>query len=93
MGAINSLIDNDPTVTRRNNISKTKERIIQLESQEKALSNEFELFNNELRDDLNNFQAEKMKDIKNILLNYAKANRDYLENCEKFWRDAEHLSG
>lgn len=86
MATINSLIDNDPEMTRRNNISKTKDRIIELADEKEKQQGNLKLLNAGVQKDLNRFQRDKIRDIRHMLLEYAKMHKEYCEANAKVWQ-------
>ncbi|KAI9202638.1 uncharacterized protein BJ171DRAFT_164969 [Polychytrium aggregatum] len=86
---LNSLIDNDPEATRRNNISKLKDRITHLKEQEKVTLQELNIGNEQVQKDLDRFQRCKIEDVRSILLSYAIAQRDYHRRAAAAWSDAK----
>ncbi|KAJ3019027.1 Sorting nexin, cytoplasm-to-vacuole targeting pathway/endosomal sorting [Thoreauomyces humboldtii] len=88
MATINSFIDNDPAMTRRNNISRTKERISVVETQREVCRAELEGANEEIQTDLDRFQMDKIKDLRNTLLGYAVAQRDFCKKSLSAWEEA-----
>ncbi|KAI9004161.1 hypothetical protein BC832DRAFT_531952 [Gaertneriomyces semiglobifer] len=89
MATLNSLIDNDPATTRRNNISKTKDRIAALEAQRELCRVELGTANEEIQKDLDRFQMDKIKDFRNMLLSFALAQREYHRKAAKAWEEAK----
>ncbi|KAI9102023.1 hypothetical protein DFS34DRAFT_647807 [Phlyctochytrium arcticum] len=89
MAKLNSLIDNDPALTRRNNISRTRERIITLEEQRATCKDELAVANDEIQQDLDRFQIGKLRDIRNMLLKYASSQKDYHSRVIKAWQEAQ----
>ncbi|TPX61431.1 hypothetical protein SpCBS45565_g07257 [Spizellomyces sp. 'palustris'] len=89
MATLNSLIDNDPAMTRRNNISRTKDRISTIEEQREVCRAELQVANEEIQKDLDRFQMDKVKDLRNMLLSYALAQRDFHRKATKAWEEAK----
>ncbi|TPX54754.1 hypothetical protein PhCBS80983_g05791 [Powellomyces hirtus] len=89
IATINSFIDNDPAATRRNNISRTKDRIATLEAQRTLCRQELELANEEIQTDLDRFQMHKISDLRNALLAYAIAQRRFCQKAVEAWTDAK----
>jgi hypothetical protein len=89
LATLNSFIDNDPSQTRRNNISKTKHNIQQLQDQASRALEELKQFNKELQDSLDEFQGVKLHDFKRIFVQFAKHQREYHEACLEQWKVAK----
>ncbi|KAJ3164221.1 Sorting nexin, cytoplasm-to-vacuole targeting pathway/endosomal sorting [Geranomyces variabilis] len=89
MATINSFIDNDPAATRRNNISRTRDRIATIEAQRTVCRQELELANDEIQKDLDRFQMHKIADLRNMMLAYAVAQRAFCKKAMDAWTDAK----
>ncbi|KAM0786359.1 hypothetical protein ACM66B_001830 [Microbotryomycetes sp. NB124-2] len=92
LGAIthtfHSVVDSDPEATRRNNITKTREAINQLDAALKALTTDLRQASMTIQADLDRFQRQKVVDLKAMCVDYAKVHRDWsLKNLEK-WQEA-----
>jgi hypothetical protein len=86
--AIHGVVDVDPERTRRDNIGKTREVIVQLESAEKAVEKDVEEAGRAVLKDLRRFQAEKVTDLKHIMREYAKVQIEWAKRCKEAWEDA-----
>ncbi|TPX32997.1 hypothetical protein SmJEL517_g03961 [Synchytrium microbalum] len=89
MAAINSIIDNDPELTRRNNISKTKDKIISLEDQLQSALTDLKDANVMVQKDLDLFQERKIADLRNMMLAYALSQREYHRRGVSAWEEAK----
>lgn len=69
--AIHSIVDNDPEVTRRNNIGKTKEQISQLELALEAAKQDIDLVSDSVKKDLERFQRTKEEDLKSMMVSFT----------------------
>jgi hypothetical protein len=87
--AIHGIVDVDPERTRRDNIGKTRELLVQLEGAEKAVEKDVEEAGRAVLKDLRRFQAEKIKDMKNMLRQYAKVQIEWAKKCQEAWEEAE----
>jgi hypothetical protein len=87
--AIHGIVDVDPERTRRDNIGKTRELLVQLEGAEKAVEKDVEEAGRAVLKDLRRFQAEKVKDMKNVLRQYAKVQIEWAKKCQEAWEEAE----
>lgn len=85
LATLNSFIDNDPELTRRNNISKTRDALANLTEAERNAKAELAVINKEIQMDLDRFQVDKVGDLKRLLLVYACALRDYHKECLEVW--------
>ncbi|KAI8924082.1 hypothetical protein BC831DRAFT_467158 [Entophlyctis helioformis] len=85
---LNSLMDNDPELTRRNNISKTKEAIVTLEDQRETTRQELLAANAEIQRDLDRFQRQKIADLRDMLVGYSLAQREYHRKALAAWQIA-----
>lgn len=91
--AIHGVVDVDPERTRRDNIGKTRELIIQLEGAEKAVEKDVEEIGKAVLKDLRRFQAEKQEDLKNIMRVYAKVQIEWARKCMESWEEARDEVG
>lgn len=89
MATLNSLIDNDPETSRRNKISRTKDRIVTLRDQIKRASSELEQVNKDVQTDLDRFQRDKISDLRNMFMAFAIAQRDYHQKSLAAWKEAQ----
>jgi len=87
--AIHGIVDVDPERTRRDNIGKTRELLLQLEGAEKAVEKDVEEAGRAVLKDLRRFQAEKVKDMKHVMREYAKVQIEWAKRCQESWVDAE----
>ncbi|KAI8801070.1 hypothetical protein BJ742DRAFT_685434 [Cladochytrium replicatum] len=84
---LNSLIDNDPETTRRVAISRNKDRITTLVEQRTGTLRDLNALNVELQEDLDRFQREKIRDLRNLLVGYAVSWRDFHRRESMMWRE------
>ncbi|KAJ1553670.1 Sorting nexin, cytoplasm-to-vacuole targeting pathway/endosomal sorting, partial [Nowakowskiella sp. JEL0078] len=89
LATLNSLIDNDPEMTRRSTISKTKDRLTTLAEQRVAALQDLQAANLEIQTDLDRFQNGKIADFRNFFLSYALAMREYHRRSIDAWEDAK----
>lgn len=87
--AIHGVVDVDPERTRRDNIGKTRELLVQLEGAEKAVEKDVEEAGRAVLKDLRRFQAEKVKDLKHIMREYAKCQIEWARRSQLVWEEAE----
>ncbi|CCX34523.1 hypothetical protein FPQ18DRAFT_373020 [Pyronema domesticum] len=86
--AIHGVVDVDPERTRRDNIGKTKELLVQLEGAEKAVEKDVEEAGRAVLKDLRRFQREKVGDMRAIMREYAKGQIEWARRCEEAWQEA-----
>lgn len=91
LATINSLIDNDPESSRRRNISKTKDRITTIEEQKEALNSELIAATDLIKQELENFQRQKIRDSRNAFLSFAIGQRDYHQKALAAWKEARGI--
>ena len=85
---LNSIIDRDPELTRRQRMSKLKTQIEELKSSSRNLQLEGQLMQHEIQSDLNRFQTLKEKDMNALVLEYAKFMRSYHARMRESWRES-----
>ncbi|KAF8973454.1 Sorting nexin, cytoplasm-to-vacuole targeting pathway/endosomal sorting [Entomortierella lignicola] len=85
------IIDVDPEATRRNNIGKTKDAIAQLEEQLETTNTDLDNISRAVQGDLDRFQRQKIKDLRDILLEYAKAHQRWCQKNLGSWSEAKQL--
>ncbi|KAG0204659.1 Sorting nexin, cytoplasm-to-vacuole targeting pathway/endosomal sorting [Mortierella sp. GBA30] len=86
---IHGIIDVDPEATRRNNIGKTRDAITQLEEQLETTNADLEKISRAVQSDLDRFQRQKVRDLRNILLAYAKAHQKWCQKNLGSWQEAK----
>ncbi|KAJ8324610.1 Sorting nexin, cytoplasm-to-vacuole targeting pathway/endosomal sorting [Batrachochytrium dendrobatidis] len=86
LATLNSLMDNDPQVTRRNQISKTRDMIVQLETQRETARQELLSANAEIQHDLDRFQRQKIRDMRDMLCGLAAAQKEFHSRTLNAWR-------
>ncbi|KAF9300228.1 Sorting nexin, cytoplasm-to-vacuole targeting pathway/endosomal sorting [Mortierella antarctica] len=86
---IHGIIDVDPEATRRNNIGKTRDAIVQLEEQLETTNADLEKISRAVQGDLDRFQRQKIKDLRDILLAYAKAHKKWCQKNLGSWQEAK----
>ncbi|KAI9357695.1 hypothetical protein DFJ73DRAFT_820862 [Zopfochytrium polystomum] len=89
LATLNSFIDNDPEATRRANITKTRDKIQTLEVERERGLAELGSANEAIQRDLDRFQRDKVHDVRNLLLSYAVAMRDYNRKAATAWAKAK----
>ncbi|KAI9292374.1 PX-domain-containing protein [Neoconidiobolus thromboides FSU 785] len=82
------LIDVDPEASRRNSISKNKEQILVLEEQINKNTMELAELDNNLQNDLNRFQYQKMVDFHTVMLDLANIHVNWCKDNLDAWQEA-----
>ncbi|KAF9102362.1 Sorting nexin, cytoplasm-to-vacuole targeting pathway/endosomal sorting [Mortierella sp. AM989] len=88
---LHGIIDVDPEATRRNNIGKTKDAIAQLEEQLETTNVDLDNISRAIQGDLDRFQRQKIKDLRDVLLEYAKAHQRWCQKNLGSWSEAKQL--
>ncbi|KAG0269483.1 Sorting nexin, cytoplasm-to-vacuole targeting pathway/endosomal sorting [Linnemannia exigua] len=86
---LHGIIDVDPEATRRNNIGKTRDAIVQLEDQLETTNSDLDKISRAVQGDLDRFQLQKTKDLRDILLAYAKAHQKWCQKNLGSWQEAK----
>ncbi|KAF9355240.1 Sorting nexin, cytoplasm-to-vacuole targeting pathway/endosomal sorting [Mortierella sp. NVP85] len=86
---IHGIIDVDPEATRRSNIGRTREAIAQLEDQLETTNADLDKISRAVQGDLDRFQRQKIKDLKEILLAYARAHQAWCKKNKEEWAFAK----
>ncbi|ORX47512.1 hypothetical protein DM01DRAFT_1327116 [Hesseltinella vesiculosa] len=86
---IQGLIDVDPVATRRNQIGKTKDAINILEEALDITQLDLEGISKDVQADLDRFQTEKISDLKDMLLAFAKAHIRYCQKNLESWQEVK----
>ncbi|CDZ97305.1 Membrane coat complex Retromer, subunit VPS5/SNX1, Sorting nexins, and related PX domain-containing proteins [Phaffia rhodozyma] len=87
--SITGMIDVDPEATRRNNISKTKDTISQLEDALHLTAQDLKYASRTIQADLDRFQRQKVADIKGMSISLARAHRDWCKQNLEAWKEAK----
>ncbi|MCJ1473009.1 Sorting nexin, cytoplasm-to-vacuole targeting pathway/endosomal sorting [Lambiella insularis] len=86
--AVHGIVDVDPERTRRDQIGKTKESIVQLEQALSVSEKDVKDASAGVLKDLKRFQAEKEDDLKRYMIAYAKCHVDWAKKNLETWREA-----
>ncbi|CAI2168127.1 14682_t:CDS:2 [Funneliformis geosporum] len=86
---IHGIIDVDPEATRRNSIGKTRDSIIQLEEALVTTTEDLKNISVSIQSDLDRFQRQKIRDLKNMLINYAKTHVEWCQKNLTSWEEAK----
>jgi len=86
---VQGFLDVDPEATRRNNIGKTKDIIVQLEDAKQLTSADLVTISMSIQADLDRFQRQKVKDIRDLLVAYAKIHMKWCQKNLGSWQEAK----
>ncbi|CAG8528271.1 4656_t:CDS:2 [Funneliformis mosseae] len=86
---IHGIIDVDPEATRRNSIGKTRDSIIQLEEALVTTTEDLKNISVSIQSDLDRFQRQKIRDLKNMLINFAKIHVEWCQKNLASWEEAK----
>ncbi|KIY70778.1 hypothetical protein CYLTODRAFT_391518 [Cylindrobasidium torrendii FP15055 ss-10] len=96
MGLINAIsytlhgmMDVDPETARRNNISKTRENISQLEDALHLSAQDLKYASSTIQADLDRFQRQKVADLREMTIAMAKSHRDWCKKNLEAWEEAK----
>ncbi|KAJ1959507.1 Sorting nexin, cytoplasm-to-vacuole targeting pathway/endosomal sorting [Dipsacomyces acuminosporus] len=87
--ALNGMMDVDPEQMRRNQIGRASDKISMLEEQLEMLSNDLVLVNTSTQDNLDRFQKQKVREMKGILIAFAKMHLEWAEKNLEIWKEAK----
>ncbi|KAI7902476.1 uncharacterized protein BX663DRAFT_511192 [Cokeromyces recurvatus] len=85
---LQNMIDVNPEVTRRNQIGISKDAINVLEEALDITKKDLETISSELQTDLDRFQTEKIQDMRDMLIAYAKIHIRYCQKNLESWQEA-----
>ncbi|UZJ53161.1 hypothetical protein CBS101457_002481 [Exobasidium rhododendri] len=84
-----SVMDVDPETTRRNTISRLKDNCAQLEEALELTENDLRFATLSIQADLDRFQRQKVKDLREMALNFAKVHREFCRINLQSWKEAK----
>ncbi|PWY98142.1 hypothetical protein BCV70DRAFT_202313 [Testicularia cyperi] len=84
-----SVMDVDRDASRRNNISKLREEIAMLEEGLALTSNDLHYATTAIQADLDRFQRQKVSDLREMMLDFAKVHREFARNNLENWKQAQ----
>ncbi|KAK6542862.1 Sorting nexin, cytoplasm-to-vacuole targeting pathway/endosomal sorting [Orbilia ellipsospora] len=87
--AVSGIVDADPETTRRNNIGKTRETLVQLEAALQVAGRDVEDAGKGVLADLHRFQGEKETDMKKLMINFAKCQIEWAKKNLESWEEAK----
>jgi hypothetical protein len=88
-----SVMDVDPESTRRNTISRLKDNCAQLEEALELTEKDLRYANLAIQADLDRFQRQKVKDFREMALNFAKVHREFCRVNLENWKEAKEEVG
>ncbi|KAI9249736.1 hypothetical protein BDA99DRAFT_589927 [Phascolomyces articulosus] len=86
--SLQNIIDVDPEATRRNQIGKTKDAMDVLQEALEITRKDLSGASAELQTELDRFQKEKIKDLRDMLIAYAKIHIRYCQRNLESWQEA-----
>ncbi|KAI9843615.1 MAG: Sorting nexin, cytoplasm-to-vacuole targeting pathway/endosomal sorting [Sclerophora amabilis] len=86
--AMHGIVDVDPERTRRDQIGKTKESLVQLEQALGVTEKDVKDASAGVLKDLKRFQKEKEEDLKRYMIAYAKCHIDWAKKNLETWEEA-----
>ncbi|KAI9659333.1 MAG: Sorting nexin, cytoplasm-to-vacuole targeting pathway/endosomal sorting [Bathelium mastoideum] len=86
--AIHGIVDVDPERTRRDQIGKTREGLVQLEQALEVSERDVKDASAGVLQDLKRFQAEKEEDLKRYMVAYARCHVDWAKKNLQTWEEA-----
>ncbi|KAF3936325.1 hypothetical protein ABW19_dt0209359 [Dactylella cylindrospora] len=87
--AVSGIVDADPETTRRNNIGKTRESLVQLEAALQVAGRDVEDAGKGVLADLHRFQLEKETDMRKLMINFAKSQIEWAKKNLESWEEAK----
>lgn len=84
-----NVVDQNPEVTRRNNIGKTRENISHLEQGVTATANDLRYASQYIQADLDRFQRQKVADLREMSLDFARLHKEWCEKNLQLWSDVK----
>ncbi|SJX64599.1 related to SNX41-sorting nexin, mediate distinct retrieval pathways from endosomes [Sporisorium reilianum f. sp. reilianum] len=85
-----SVMDVDRDASRRSNISKLREEISLLEEGLSLTANDLHYATTAIQADLDRFQRQKVSDLKEMMLDFAKMHREFAQANLDNWKEAKH---
>ncbi|KAG9014381.1 Sorting nexin, cytoplasm-to-vacuole targeting pathway/endosomal sorting [Tulasnella sp. JGI-2019a] len=87
--SLQGMMDVDPEASRRNNISKTRDSIGQLEDALHASAQDLKYASSTIQADLDRFQRMKVADTREMTIAMAKIHRDWCKQNLEVWMEAK----
>lgn len=86
---LHGMMDVDPETARRNNITKLRETISQLEDALHLCAQDLKYSNSTIQADLDRFQRQKVADMREMAIGLAQTHRDWCQRNLEVWEDAK----
>ncbi|KZT70721.1 hypothetical protein DAEQUDRAFT_724842 [Daedalea quercina L-15889] len=86
---LHGMMDVDPETARRNNISKTRENISQLEDALHLAAQDLKYSSSTIQADLDRFQRQKVADLREMAISMARSHRDWCRKNLAAWEEAK----
>lgn len=86
---LHGMMDVDPETARRNNISKTRETISQLEDALHLSAQDLKYSSSTIQADLDRFQRQKVADLREMTISMARSHRDWCRKNLAAWEEAK----
>ncbi|KAI0726744.1 hypothetical protein C8Q72DRAFT_844338 [Fomitopsis betulina] len=86
---LHGMMDVDPETARRNNISKTRETISQLEDALHLAAQDLKYSSSTIQADLDRFQRQKVADLREMTISMARSHRDWCAKNLAAWEEAK----
>ncbi|KAK5240840.1 Sorting nexin, cytoplasm-to-vacuole targeting pathway/endosomal sorting, partial [Cryomyces antarcticus] len=86
--AMHGVVDVDPERTRRDQIGKTKESLLQLEQALEVSERDVRDASQGVMKDLKRFQGEKEEDLRRYMIAYARCHIDWAKKNLDTWEEA-----
>ncbi|KAF8517988.1 hypothetical protein BU17DRAFT_91413 [Hysterangium stoloniferum] len=87
--SIHGMIDSDPETARRNNITKGRESLSQLENALQASAQDLKYAGSTIQADLDRFQRQKVADLREMCINMARSHRDWCKKNLEAWEEVK----
>ncbi|TFL05433.1 hypothetical protein BDV98DRAFT_561998 [Pterulicium gracile] len=86
---LHGMMDVDPETARRNNITKLRENISQLEDALHLCAQDLKYSSSTIQADLDRFQRQKVADLRQMAIGLAQTHRDWCRRNLEAWEDAK----
>jgi len=83
------MMDVDPETARRNNITKTRENIAQLQDGLQLCAQDLKYSSVAIQNDLDRFQRQKVADIRDMTIAMAMAHREWCKKNLEAWEEVQ----
>jgi len=87
--SLHGMMDVDPETARRNNITKTRESLSQLEDALHASAQDLKYASSTIQADLDRFQRQKVADLREMCINMARSHRDWCKKNMEAWEEVK----